>query len=108
MISNLEFLTHKPSSEAHKQIMQEDGNFERRMKKMESLVQMANQNLDNSTQLSFEGLIQNPKLVSFKLMKLDVEQSCRAKCEIVEVETKDKASVIPTSTEQLMVQEEQR
>lgn len=34
---------------------------------------LANQNLDESTQLSLEGLVENPKETSFKLMKLDLE-----------------------------------
>ena len=78
MLTNLEFLNHKSSSDARKAIMADDAMFERRMTKMHDLVQMANDNLQNSTQISFENLIQNPKLVSFKLIKLDLDQSCRA------------------------------
>jgi len=53
------------------------------MEKMQSLVQLANQNLATESQISIDGLISNPKLVSFNLMKLDMEQSCRSQCEIV-------------------------
>ena len=52
------------------------------MKKIQSFVTLVNENLQENTQISLEGLIDNPKLVSFKLMKLDMEQGCRAQCEI--------------------------
>ena len=52
------------------------------MKKIQSFVTLVNENLQENTQISIEGLIDNPKLVSFKLMKLDMEQSCRSQCEI--------------------------
>ena len=45
----------------------------KRMAKMNNLVQMANSNLQSTSQITIEGILQNPKLVSFKLMKLDMD-----------------------------------
>lgn len=81
------------------------------MKKMASLVALANQNLDEGSQITVDGLVSNPKLVSFNLMKLDMQQSCRSQCEIEQVEAKKGAQnlhIIANSTDQLEVQALQR
>ena len=53
-----------------------------RMSKMKGLIDTINENVQTNTQLSLDSFIENPKLVSFKLMKMDMEQSCRAQCTI--------------------------
>ena len=80
------------------------------MRKMASLVSLANQNLDEGSQITVDGLVSNPKLVSFNLMKLDMQQSCRAQCEIERVEAKgsQNLNIIANSTDQLEVQALQR
>ena len=62
------------------------------MEKIHSLVQMVNDNIMNETRITADAMISNPKLLSFKLMKLDLEQSCRSKCEIERVESTKPAS----------------
>lgn len=76
------------------------------MEKIQILVDQANVNLDEETQLSLDGLVSNPKETSFKLMKLDLEQSCRALCSIERVETTSDQSlaIIPFSTDAVEVQ----
>lgn len=78
-----------------------------RMEKIHNLVMIANQNLDETTQLSLEGLVANPKETSFKLMKLDLEQSCRALCDIERVQSVADTGlyVIPNSTDAIQVQQ---
>lgn len=73
---------------------------------MKSFVTLVNENLQSNTQISIEGLIENPKLVSFKLMRLDMEQSCRSQCEIEKnfADPNSHVQVIANSTEQLHVQ----
>lgn len=76
-----------------------------RMEKIQNLVMIANQNLDETTQLSLEGLVANPKETSFKLMKLDLEQSCRSLCDIERVEglVDVGLDIIPNSTDAIQV-----
>jgi len=45
ILENLELLTHKSTEEAQKMLNQEGKHKEKRMEKMNSLVQMANSNL---------------------------------------------------------------
>jgi len=45
ILENLELLTHKTTEEAQKMLSQEGKHKEKRMEKMNSLVQMANSNL---------------------------------------------------------------
>lgn len=109
VIENLEFLTHRPSSEARRIIDAEPAAREKRLKKIDSLVQIVNDNIQNETRITAELMINNPKLLSFKLMKMDLEQSCRAKCEIEKGETmktqlSQKVNVIANSSDQLHVQ----
>ena len=75
------------------------------MNRINSLIMLANQNLDDSSQISLEGLIENPKQISFNLMKLDMQQSCRALCDIEKVDTEQKPGVhiIPCSTDAIEV-----
>lgn len=87
MIENLEFLTHKPSSEARRIIDADPAHKANRMKKIASLVQVVNDNIMNDTHVTSDQMINNPKLLSFKLIKLDLEQSCRSQCEIEKGET---------------------
>ena len=72
---------------------------------------MVNDNLVNETQITSDAMINNPKLVSFKLMKLDIDQSCRSKCEIEKKQTtpgkpisEKHFQVIANSSDQLHVQ----
>lgn len=44
-----------------------------RLSKMKGFVDTINENVQTNTQLSLDSLIENPKLVSFKLMKMDME-----------------------------------
>jgi len=48
---------------------------------------MVNDNIMNGTRITAEAMLGNPKMLSFKLMKLDLEQSCRARCEIEKIES---------------------
>ena len=49
VLDNLELLTHKTTEEAQKMLAQEGKHKEKRMEKMNSLVQMANSNLQSSS-----------------------------------------------------------
>ena len=57
---------------------------DKRMEKLHNLVQLVNQNVEEDSHISFEQLVTHPKLTSFRLMKLDMEKSCRAQCEVVQ------------------------
>ena len=63
-------------------INEENDQKQLRWQQLQELVETVNDNVTNSTKISFSALKQNPKLVSYKLMKLDMEQSCRAQCSI--------------------------
>lgn len=108
MIENLEFLTHRPAVEGAKALLTDPVNHDKRMEKLHSLVQLVNNNVQNQSQISFDTLVTHPKLTSFKLMKLDMEQSCRAKCEIESKETFDHSSIIANSTDQMRIQSMQQ
>ena len=73
VIENLEFLTHRPTKEMKAQLEGESKLKEKRLAKMQSLVNIANNNLDIGSFLSVNNIVENPKLTSFKLMKLDME-----------------------------------
>lgn len=86
------------------------------MEKIHNLVQMVNDNVDNATRITADAMISNPKLLSFKLMKLDLEHSCRSRCEIERKEILrggcpnqlSPLNVIANSSEQLQVQAAQK
>tara|TARA_B110000305_G_C19045717_1_gene450334 strand:+ start:393 stop:521 length:129 start_codon:yes stop_codon:yes gene_type:complete len=42
------------------------------MNKIHSLVEMVNDNIMNGTNITAEAMLGNPKMLSFKLMKLDL------------------------------------
>lgn len=69
----MEFLTHKPSSEARRIIDSDPVHKPGRMKKIYSLVETVNDNIMNETRITADSMINNPKLLSFKLIKLDLE-----------------------------------
>ena len=78
VLGSLEYMTHQPTFAIKAQIINEDDMKAYRMSKMKGFVDTINENVQTNTQLSLDSLIENPKLVSFKLMKMDMEQSCRA------------------------------
>ena len=107
VINNLEFLTHKTNKEGSKCLREEGPTKSERMNRIETLVMLANQNLEDSSQLTLDVLLENPKQISFNLMKLDMQQSCRALCDIQRVETSENTKnlhIIANSTDALEVQ----
>ena len=73
VIQNLEFLSHRPRGEAQKIIDSDPAHKESRMNKIHSLVEMVNDNIMNGTNITAEAMLGNPKMLSFKLMKLDLQ-----------------------------------
>ena len=92
-------MTHRPANDGAKALLTDPVNKDKRMAKLHSLVQIVNANVQNTSAISFETLVTHPKLTSFRLMRLDLEQSCRSKCEIEQGETSDSKEVIANSTE---------
>ena len=72
MLDNLEFLNHRPSEDGAKALITDPVHKDKRLEKLHSLVQLVNNNVEESSHISFEQLVTHPKLTSFRLIKLDM------------------------------------